>query len=60
MISPEVVRKAAAAPKMGQGLGSTMWYECAWWAIKHFLVSRGLVGGRRRRLGLWLLLPLRW
>lgn len=60
MISPEVVRRAAAAPKMGQGLGSTMWYECAWWAIKCFLVSRGLVGERRRKLGLWLLLPLRW
>lgn len=25
MISPEVVSRAAAAPKMGQGLGSTMW-----------------------------------
>lgn len=24
MISPEVVSRAAAAPKMGQGLGSTM------------------------------------
>lgn len=25
MINPEVVSRAAAAPKMGQGLGSTMW-----------------------------------
>lgn len=25
MMSPEVVSRAAAAPKMGQGLGSTMW-----------------------------------
>lgn len=25
IVSPEVVRRAAAAPRMGQGLGSTMW-----------------------------------
>lgn len=25
MINPEVVSKAAAAPEMGHGLGSTMW-----------------------------------
>lgn len=25
IIRPEVVSRAAAAPKMGQGLGSTMW-----------------------------------
>lgn len=52
MISPEVVSRAAAAPKIGQGLGSTMWYECAWCAIRCFLVSIGLEGARRRRPGL--------
>lgn len=34
MVSPEVVRRAAAAPRMGHGLGLTMWKECAWWAIE--------------------------
>lgn len=60
MVSPEAVRRAAAAPKIGQGLGSTMWNECAWWVIrfKCFLVGRGSVVVRRRRLGLWLLLLL--
>lgn len=60
MISPEVVSRAAAAPKIGQGLGSTMWYECAWCAIRCFLVSIGLEGARRRRPGLWPLLLLGW
>lgn len=32
-MSPEVVSRAAAAPAIGQGLGSTRWKECAWWAI---------------------------
>lgn len=54
MVSPEVVRRAAPAPRMGHGLGSTMWKECAWCAIglRCFLVDRGLVKVRRRRLGL--------
>lgn len=30
MVRPEVVSRAAAAPKIGHGLGSTMWKECAW------------------------------
>lgn len=58
MISPDVVSRAAVAPKIGHGLGSTMWYECAWWAIRCFLVGRGLIGERRRRLELWRLLLL--
>lgn len=49
---PDVIKRAATAPVKGQGLGSTMWYACAWWAIRRFLVGRGLGGGRRRRLGL--------
>lgn len=52
MANPEVVRRAAAAPEIGQGLGSTMWKGCAWWAIRCFLVSIGSVGGRKRMLGL--------
>ena len=55
------MRRAAVAPKMGQGLGFTMWKECAWWVIggaKCFLVGRGLVEERRRRLELWLQLLL--
>lgn len=31
--SPDVSMRAAIAPVRGQGLGSTMWYACAWWAI---------------------------
>lgn len=34
MVKPEVVRRAAAAPRIGHGLGSTIWYECAWCAIR--------------------------
>lgn len=49
---PDVISRAATAPVRGQGLGSTMWYACAWWAIKRFLVGRGLEEGRRRRLEL--------
>lgn len=60
MVSPEVVSRAAAAPKMGQGLGSTIWYEWAWWAIRCFLVNRGLGVGQIHKLGLWLLLLLEW
>lgn len=33
MVRPDVVRRAAAAPRIGHGLGSTIWYECAWWVI---------------------------
>ena len=54
---PDVISRAATAPVRGQGLGSTMWYACAWWAIKRFLVGRGLGGGQRRKLGS-LLRPL--
>lgn len=52
IISPDVVSKAAIAPRRGHGLGSTMWKECAWWAIRYFLVSISLGVRRRRRLGL--------
>lgn len=54
MARPEVIRRAAVAPVRGQGLGSTMWYACAWWAIKRFLVGIGLKVERIRRLELWL------
>lgn len=47
---PDVISRAATAPVRGQGLGSTMWYACAWWAIKRFLVGKGLEVGRIRRL----------
>lgn len=43
MARPEVVRRAAVAPVKGHGLESTMWYACAWWAIRRFLVNRGLL-----------------
>lgn len=49
---PEVISKAPTAPVRGHGLGSTMWYACAWWAIRRFLVGKGLGEGRRRKLGL--------
>ena len=54
IVRPEVVRRAAAAPRMGHGLGSTMWYECAWCAIgvRCFLEGTGLAVGQRRKLGL--------
>lgn len=54
---PDVIRRAATAPVRGQGLGSTMWYACAWWAIRRFLVDKGLEGEQIRRLELWLLRP---
>lgn len=54
MAKPEVIRRAAIAPVRGQGLGSTMWYACAWWAIRRFLVGRGLTVIRIRRLELLL------
>lgn len=44
--------RAATAPVRGQGLGSTMWYACAWWAIvRRFLVGRGQVVGQKHRPG---------
>lgn len=52
MASPEVIKSAATAPVRGQGLGSTMWYACAWWAIKRFLVDTGSLAVQRRRLEL--------
>lgn len=48
MARPEVINRAATAPVSGQGLGSTMWYACAWWAITGFLVGIGLEGEQRR------------
>ena len=33
---PDVRSRAATAPVRGQGLGSTMWYACTWWAIRYF------------------------
>ncbi len=47
---PDVISRAATAPVRGQGLGSTMWYACAWWAIKRFLVGKGLEEGQIHRL----------
>lgn len=52
MARPEVIKSAATAPVRGQGLGSTMWYACAWWAIKRFLVGRGLLEEQKRMLEL--------
>lgn len=63
MVSPEVVSKAAAAPRMGHGLGFTMWKECAWWVIESvrcFLGGIGLIREQIHRLGLWRLLLLKW
>lgn len=47
---PDVISRAAIAPVNGQGLGSTMWYACAWWAII-YLFGRG---GSGQRLGIFL------
>lgn len=55
MARPEVVRRAEAAPVRGQGLESTMWYACAWWVIRRFLVDTGLTEEHRLEL-----LPLRF
>lgn len=55
MARPEVVRRAAVAPVKGHGLESTMWYACAWWAIRRFLVNKGLLEGQIHRLELLLL-----
>lgn len=49
---PDVINKAAAAPVSGHGLGSTMWYACAWCAIIHSLVNIGLVEVRKHKLEL--------
>lgn len=51
---PDVIRRAAIAPVSGQGLGSTIWYACAWWAIRRFLVDISLVEVRIRMLELLL------
>ena len=55
MARPDVISRAATAPVKGHGLGSTMWYACAWWAIRRFLVDKGL--GEERIHKLELLLP---
>lgn len=52
MARPDVISRAATAPVKGQGLGSTIWYACAWWAIRRFLVGKGLGEERKRKLGL--------
>ena len=49
---PEVIIRAAIAPVRGQGLGSTMWYVCAWWVITCFLEGIGLLGAQIHMLGL--------
>lgn len=49
---PDVISRAATAPVKGQGLGSTMWYACAWCAIRRFLGGRVIGVERIRRLGL--------
>lgn len=48
---PDVRSRAPTAPVSGQGLGSTMWYACAWWAIRRFLVGRGLGEEQRHTPG---------
>jgi hypothetical protein len=50
MARPDVISRAATAPVKGQGLGSTIWYACAWWAIRRFLVGKGLGEERKRKL----------
>lgn len=47
---PEVSSRAPTAPVSGQGLGSTMWNACAWWAIRRFLVGKGLKEEQRHML----------
>lgn len=49
---PDVINRAATAPVSGQGLGSTMWYACAWWVIIRFPEGKGREVERIRRLGL--------
>lgn len=58
MAVPEVINSAATAPVSGHGLGSTMWYACAWCAIflTRFPVDISLVAGQTRKPE--LLLPL--
>lgn len=46
-------KRAATAPVSGQGLGSTIWKACAWWAIRCFLVGRGSIRERRRTPESW-------
>lgn len=55
---PDVINRAAIAPVRGHGLGSTMWYACAWCAIIRFLVGIDLVEEQIHRLESWLLLLL--
>ena len=50
MARPDVISRAATAPVKGQGLGSTIWYACAWWAIRRFLVGKGLGEEQKRKL----------
>lgn len=52
MARPDVINRAPIAPVRGQGLGSTMWYACAWCAIRRFLVNKGLIGEQIHKLGL--------
>ena len=47
---PDVTRRAAIAPVRGQGLGSTMWNACAWWAIRCFLEGKDLREEQKRML----------
>lgn len=47
---PEVSSRAPTAPVSGQGLGSTMWNACAWWAIRRFLAGKGLGEARKHML----------
>jgi len=49
---PDVSSRAATAPVKGHGLGSTIWYACAWCAIIRFLGDIGLAGVQIRKLGL--------
>lgn len=56
---PDVINRAAVAPVNGQGLGSTIWYACAWCAIRRSLVGRGLEVEQTHRPESLLRPPLR-
>lgn len=53
MARPDVINKAPIAPVRGQGLGSTIWYACAWWAIRYFLVGKELTIKQIQMLEVW-------
>lgn len=48
---PDVIKRAATAPVKGQGLGSTIWNACAWWAIKRSLGGIRITKGQTHKPG---------